>query len=101
VYYFQNFRKFFISLVALQIHQDVEIDYLDVQTAKDARKNLEEEIADRDIKDFEVNSVNNEPEHLKVMTDDEYNEFDQNSNTKINDWVDVHDTRAKKNTTCW
>jgi len=95
---FSEFQKIFYltCVVALQIHQDVEIDYLDVQTAKDARKNLEEEIAGRDIKDFEVNSVNNEPEHLKVMTDDEYNKFDQNSNTKINDWVDVQVRRAKK-----
>lgn len=94
---FSDFEKIFYltCVVGLQIHQDVEIDYSEILTAKDARKKPEEEIAVRGIKEFDVQNATDKLEDRKAQVMTEYNELDQNS-TRIGDWVDRHVTRAKK-----
>lgn len=66
---FSDFQKIFYltCIVALQTYQDVEIDYSDVLTAKDANKELEEEITVRSIKvNFDIQSSVDELEHSKL-----------------------------------
>lgn len=93
---FSDFQKIFFltCVVGLQIHQDVEIDHAEVQTAKDARKELEKEIAERGI-NINVPSAADEFEYPKVQSVTECDEVDQNSN-RIGDWVDEQVTRVKK-----
>ncbi|KMQ86378.1 kda protein in nof-fb transposable element [Lasius niger] len=95
---FSDFEKIFYltCVVGLQIHQDVEIDYSEILTAKDARKKLEEEIAVRSIEvEFDVQSAIDEFESPKAQTMTKYDELGENS-SRIGDWVDRHVTRAKK-----
>lgn len=81
--------------MGLQTYQDVEIDYSEILTAKDARKILEGEIAVRAIKVNFDESAGDEPEHPKTQTMTECNELAQNSSS-IGDWIDGQVGRAKK-----
>lgn len=73
--------------MSLQIYQDVEIDHSEVQTAKNARKKLEEKIAVRGMKNFHVKSATDKLEHLEAQAMTECDDFIQ-KNSKISDWVD-------------
>ncbi|CAL1672429.1 unnamed protein product [Lasius platythorax] len=95
---FSDFQKIFYltCVVALQSYQDVEIDYSEILTAKDARKTLEGEISVRAIRVNFDESAGDEPEHPKAQAMTECNELDQNGSS-IGDWVDEQVGRAKKN----
>ncbi|CAL1680999.1 unnamed protein product [Lasius platythorax] len=86
---------YFTCVVGLQTYQDVEIDYSEILTAKDARKILEEEIAVRAIKVNFDESAGDKPEHRKAQATTKCNEVDPNSSS-IGDWIDGQVGRAKK-----
>jgi len=81
--------------VGLQTYQDVEIDYSEMLTAKDARKKLEREIAIRGIVVNFDEIAGDEPEHPKAQAMAECNELDKSSSS-ISHWVDEQVRRAKK-----
>lgn len=81
--------------MGLQTYQDVEIDYSEMLTAKDARKKLEREIAIRGIVVNFDEIAGDEPEHPKAQAMAECNELDESS-SNISRWVDEQVRTAKK-----
>lgn len=94
---FSNFEEIFYltCVVALQTHQDAELVYSEVRTAKEARKKLEDFIAVRGINiDTNLKSLSeDELKHLEEEHISEPDELDESSSC-IEKWVDGQVAKA-------